>query len=106
MFHIRLSGEKEEPKPYYYNRMNADELFFWEIIVSSQSSAYPDIGTNSRQGEQKYEWIRDRKGRLRKHRLTPKERAVRQRMWYDHRVGHGIVGDDWMRMDLPKRAPR
>jgi hypothetical protein len=35
MFHIRLSGEKAEPKPYYYDRMNPQELFVWEIIVSS-----------------------------------------------------------------------
>jgi hypothetical protein len=34
MFHIRLSSEKAEPKPYYYDRMNPQELFVWEIIVS------------------------------------------------------------------------
>jgi hypothetical protein len=34
MFHIRLSGEKPEPKPYYYTRMNPQELAVWEIIVS------------------------------------------------------------------------
>jgi hypothetical protein len=33
MFHIRLSGEKPEPKPYYYTRMNPEELAVWEIIV-------------------------------------------------------------------------
>ncbi|KAH8728200.1 hypothetical protein GQ44DRAFT_769718 [Phaeosphaeriaceae sp. PMI808] len=86
MFHIRLSGEKPEPKPYYYNRMNPEELSVWLII-----------------GEQKYEWIRDRRGKLRKHRLSPKDRAARQRMFYDTRVGHGVCGDEWMRKSLPRR---
>ncbi|KAF2828163.1 hypothetical protein CC86DRAFT_405166 [Ophiobolus disseminans] len=88
MFSIRLSAEKREPKPYYYNRMNPQELFVWEII-----------------GEEKHEWRRDRKGRLHKVRLTPKERAARQKLFYDTRVGHGVCGDDWMRKALPKRAP-
>lgn len=34
MFHIRLSGEKPLPKPYYYDRMNPEELAVWKIIVS------------------------------------------------------------------------
>jgi hypothetical protein len=29
----RLSGEKPEPKPYYYNRMNPEEMQVWHIIV-------------------------------------------------------------------------
>jgi hypothetical protein len=41
MFHIRLSerlsGEKPEPRPYYYNRMNPQELEVWSIIVSLYS---------------------------------------------------------------------
>jgi hypothetical protein len=37
MFHIRLSSEKAEPKPYYYDRMNPQELAVWEIIVSNAS---------------------------------------------------------------------
>jgi hypothetical protein len=49
MFHIRLSGEKPEPKPYYYDRMNPQELFIWEVIVSNSflSSKLNPIGTNS-----------------------------------------------------------
>jgi hypothetical protein len=31
----RLSGEKPHPKPYYYHRMNPEELAIWEIIVST-----------------------------------------------------------------------
>ncbi|KAF1914622.1 hypothetical protein BDU57DRAFT_558210 [Ampelomyces quisqualis] len=89
MFHIRLSGEKPEPKPYYYDRMNPQELFIWQVI-----------------GEQKYEWVRDSKGKLHKRRLTAKDRAIQQRMFYDTRVGHGVCGDDWMRKKLPcRRAP-
>ncbi|KAH7071671.1 hypothetical protein FB567DRAFT_208439 [Paraphoma chrysanthemicola] len=84
----RLSGEKPQPKPYYYHRMNPEELAIWEII-----------------GEQEHEWSRDRKGKLRKRRLSYKDRAARQRMFYDSRVGHGVCGDDWMRKELPKRAP-
>jgi hypothetical protein len=38
MFHIRLSGEKPEPKPYYYNRMNPQELEIWHVIVSLPQS--------------------------------------------------------------------
>ncbi|OAL04974.1 hypothetical protein IQ06DRAFT_344343 [Phaeosphaeriaceae sp. SRC1lsM3a] len=86
MFHIRLSGEKPEPKPYYYNRMNPEELSVWQII-----------------GEEKYEYVRTRKGKLRKRRLTPKDRAARQRMFYDTRVGHGVCGDDWMRKTIPSQ---
>lgn len=55
------------------------------------------------QGEQKYEYMRDSKGRLHKHRLSYAERAQRQRQFYDSRVGHAIVGDEWMRMKLPTR---
>jgi hypothetical protein len=105
MFHIRLSSEKPEPKPYYYNRMNPQELEVWEIIVSTGCSPTICVLAYSSKGEQKYEWIRDRKGKLRKQRLTPKERAIKQRMFYDTRVGRGVCGDDWMRKDIPKRAP-
>jgi uncharacterized protein (DUF2236 family) len=110
MFHIQLSGEKPEPKPYYYTRMNPEELFVWEIIVSIRHQLHVfhllELKTNYAQGEQKYEWVRTRKGKLRKVRLSPKERAARQRMFYDHRVGHGVCGDDWMRKQIPcRKAP-
>lgn len=97
MFHIRLSerlsgsySSKPEPKPYYFNRMNPQEAQIWQII-----------------GETKSEWRPTRKGKLREHRLSRKERAQRQRMFYDTRVGHGVCGDDWMRKQLPgqRRAP-
>ncbi|KAL5117945.1 hypothetical protein ACEQ8H_004090 [Pleosporales sp. CAS-2024a] len=86
----RLSFEKPEPKPYYYNRMNPQEMQIWEII-----------------GQQDTEWRRNRRGKLRQHRLSYKERAARQRQFYDTRVGHGVCGDDWMRKALPgqRRAP-
>ena len=35
----RLSFEKPEPKPYYYNRMNPEEMQIWEIIVSIACSS-------------------------------------------------------------------
>jgi hypothetical protein len=35
----RLSFEKPEPKPYYYNRMNPEEMQIWEIIVSTACSS-------------------------------------------------------------------
>jgi hypothetical protein len=37
MFHIRLSSDKPVPKPYYYDRMNMEELEVWTIIVSIPS---------------------------------------------------------------------
>jgi hypothetical protein len=63
--------------------------------------------TNFCQGEEKYEWVRDRKGKLHKRHLSPKDRAQRQMMFYNTRVGHGVCGDDWLRKQLPgcKRAP-
>ncbi|KAF2034087.1 hypothetical protein EK21DRAFT_57512 [Setomelanomma holmii] len=84
----RLSGDKPVPKPNYWTRMNPEELQIWEII-----------------GETEYEWTRDRKGNLRKRRLSYQDRAAKQRLFYESRVGHGVCGDDWMRKDLPKRAP-
>jgi hypothetical protein len=85
----RLSGEKPLPRPIYYCQMNPQEQQIWAII-----------------GEEKYEYVRDSKGRLRKHRLNYVERAQRQRQFYDSRVGHAIVGDEWMRMKLPTRRMR
>jgi len=66
--------------------MNPEEQSLWSII-----------------GEEKYEYTRDHKGRLHKHHLSYVERAQRQRQFYDSRVGHAIVGDEWMRMKLPAR---
>lgn len=74
------------PKPHYFCKMNPEEQVLWAII-----------------GEQTHEWIRDRKGRSHKRRLTPAQRQAKQRMFYDTRVGHAIVGDEWMRMKLPTR---
>jgi hypothetical protein len=37
----RLSGDKPEPKPYYFSRMNPQELQIWEIIVSISTSSPP-----------------------------------------------------------------
>jgi hypothetical protein len=65
----------------------------------------PETRADSLQGETKYEWVRNSKGKLQKRRLSYKERAHMQRQFYDTRVGHGVCGDDWMRKDLPKRAP-
>lgn len=110
MFRISLSREKPLPKPYYYNRMNPEEMQVWEIIVSHTRipgwSLLLATLTNYPQGETKYEWVRDRKGKLHKRRLTPKDRARLQRMFYDTRVGHGVCGDEWMRKQLPcRKAP-
>lgn len=85
----RLSGDKPLPKPLYYCKMNPQEQALHNII-----------------GEQKYEYVRNSKGKFRKHYLSMEERAKKQRMFYETRVGHAIVGDEWMRMKLPARAQR
>lgn len=102
----RLSGEKPLPRPTYYCQMNPQEQAIWAIIVSNTSCPLQDHCANCSQGEEKYEYIRDTKGRVHRHRLTYVERAQRQRAFYDSRVGHAIVGDEWMRMKLPTRRVR
>lgn len=82
----RLSGEKPLPKPSYYCRMNPEEQALHTII-----------------GEETHEYYRDPKGKLWRKRLSLQERLQKQRMFYDSRVGHAIVGDEWMRMKLPTR---
>ncbi|CAA9960965.1 hypothetical protein P3342_006530 [Pyrenophora teres f. teres] len=82
----RLSGEKPLPRPSYYCNMNPEEQSLWSII-----------------GEEKYDYVRDKKGRLHRHRLTYAERAQKQRLFFEARVGHAIVGDEWMHMKLPAR---
>ncbi|KAF1844343.1 uncharacterized protein K460DRAFT_369212 [Cucurbitaria berberidis CBS 394.84] len=82
----RLSGDKPLPKPTYYCKMNPQEQAIHNII-----------------GEEKFEYTRDRKGNIHKRRLSPAQRAQNQRMFYETRVGHAIVGDEWMRMKLPCR---
>ncbi|CAO2652579.1 Nn.00g008620.m01.CDS01 [Neocucurbitaria sp. VM-36] len=82
----RLSGDKPLPRPTYYFKMNPQEQVIHNII-----------------GEEKFEYIRDRKGRVHKRFLTHAQRAQKQRMFYETRVGHAIVGDEWMRMKLPAR---
>ncbi|KAH9870136.1 hypothetical protein J1614_007058 [Plenodomus biglobosus] len=83
----RLSGEKPLPKPLYYTKMNPEEQMLHNII-----------------GEEKYEYTRDNKGRIHKHFLSYTKRQQKQRMFYESRVGHAIVGDEWMRMKLPCRG--
>ncbi|KAL6705617.1 hypothetical protein ACN47E_006564 [Coniothyrium glycines] len=83
----RLSGDRKPlPKPFYFRDMNPEEQEIWAII-----------------GEEQYEYVRDRKGNLHKHSLSRQQRQQKQRMFYDSRVGHAIVGDEWMRMQLPTR---
>ncbi|KAG9191926.1 hypothetical protein G6011_10660 [Alternaria panax] len=82
----RLSGEKPLPKPAYHCNMNPQEQSLWAII-----------------GEEKYEYARDKKGRVHKRRLNYVQRAQKQRQFFESRVGHAIVGDEWMRMKLPSR---
>ncbi|KAF1939922.1 hypothetical protein EJ02DRAFT_351250 [Clathrospora elynae] len=82
----RLSGERPLPRPVYYREMNPEEQALWQII-----------------GEEKYEYTRNGKGKLHKQRLSYVQRAQKQRIFYDARVGHAIVGDEWMRMKLPSR---
>lgn len=85
----RLSGEKPLPRPLYYTQMNPQEQILHNII-----------------GEEKYEYVLDKKGRVYKRVLSYAERQHRQRMFFESRVGHAIVGDEWMRMKLPSRGQK
>jgi len=115
----RLSGEKPLPKPLYYTQMNPQEQMLHNIIVRLASSPLSPLLSplsplspsspsqrDSSQGEQKYEYIVDKKGRVHKRFLSYAERQHKQRMFFDSRVGHAIVGDEWMRMKLPSRGEK
>ncbi|KAJ4320964.1 hypothetical protein N0V94_003140 [Neodidymelliopsis sp. IMI 364377] len=84
MFHFRWFSKPAPAKPAYYKQMNPEEQVLWNII-----------------GEETHVSYRNKKGKVRTRRLTREERAHKQRMFFDHRAGKGIVGDDWMRMELP-----
>ncbi|KAF1829495.1 hypothetical protein BDW02DRAFT_573909 [Decorospora gaudefroyi] len=105
----RLSGEKPLPRPHYYCKMNPEEQVIWAIIVSRTAPilpyllTYKDYLLTCSQGEEKYEYRCDAKGKVHKRRLSYVQRAQKQREFFDSRVGHAIVGDEWMRMQLPTR---
>ncbi|KAF2124853.1 hypothetical protein P153DRAFT_390322 [Dothidotthia symphoricarpi CBS 119687] len=83
MLQIRWMTSPPVAKPAYYKAMNPQEQFIWAII-----------------GEQKFSYTRDFKGKLRKRRLSLRERQAAQRLFFETRAGKSIVGDDWMRMEI------
>jgi hypothetical protein len=90
MFHLRWFTKPAPAKPPYYNYMNPHEQILWALIVSPFFPAHLGHAfTNVSQGEEREISYIDRKGRIRKRRLSKTERA-----------GQAIVGDEWMRMKL------
>ncbi|KAH6644495.1 hypothetical protein C7974DRAFT_383664 [Boeremia exigua] len=71
-------------KPFYYSQMNPEERILWEIIGEEETISYFE-----------------KSGKIKTRKLTRQERAYNQKVLFDTRVGHSIVGDDWMRKALP-----
>ncbi|KAJ4987109.1 hypothetical protein SVAN01_07397 [Stagonosporopsis vannaccii] len=84
MFHFRWL-KRSTSKPFYYTLMNPEERVLWEIIGQEKTKSY---FTSS--------------GKIKTRKLSKEERARNQKVFFDTRCGKEIVGDDWMRMELPR----